>query len=392
VVHGRKQAHVKTENPHRAASGGRKRILFVIASLEGGGAERVMIRILQRLNRRKFQPSILLIERKGVFLNDVPEDVPIFDCGRYGRGGRIAWMIHFVRIVRRQNPDVIVSFLTFTNVVSLLARLLAGVSCRLIVSERSTIKGSQEGVVTEAGRRLAVAFLYRFADCIVPNSEALRGQLVGIFRLAERKVVVVRNPVDLEVIEARAREPLDILEAMGDKGSLVVGMGRFTPEKGFDLLIRAVAFLPDPVKLMLLGEGREKEALRRLAAGLGISDRVEFLGFQENPYPILRKATVFVLPSRYEGFPNALLEAMAVGTPCVATRCATGPEEIITDGVDGLLVSVEDPRGLAEAIEQFLSDPLLRARAGIAGRERVKDFDAPGILRQWEGLLEGVAG
>jgi glycosyltransferase involved in cell wall biosynthesis len=179
--------------------------------------------------------------------------------------------------------------------------------------------------------------------------------------------------------------------AEGNVG-IIVGMGRFSREKGFDLLLRAMSRVRAPARLLLLGEGRAEEKLRKLAKELGISEKVEFLGFRKNPYPVLRDATVFVLPSRYEGFPNGLAEAMALGVPCIATRCRTGPEELIADGENGLLVPVEDPETMARAIDRLLGDPELRERLGASARKSVQTYNSGEIVRQYEFLIESVAG
>jgi glycosyltransferase involved in cell wall biosynthesis len=296
-----------------------------------------------------------------------------------------------VRILRQEQPDVIVSFLWFTNVVAILCRFFSGVPCKLVLSERSTIQGSREGFLNEILRRFSIRFLYPAADRVVPNSEGLRRQLTERYRLPARKVSVVQNPLEIEEIVAQGED--------GRRGDarpsglpLVLGIGRLTREKGFDLLICAAAEARRPFRLVLLGEGRGKKNLRDLAGRLGVADRVEFAGFHENPYAWLHNTAVFVLPSRYEGFPNSLLEAMALGVPCVATRCPTGPEEIVTDGVDGLLVPVEDPGALAAAIDRLLGDPELRERLGRAARERVRAYDAQGIVRRFEALIEEVTG
>jgi GalNAc-alpha-(1->4)-GalNAc-alpha-(1->3)-diNAcBac-PP-undecaprenol alpha-1,4-N-acetyl-D-galactosaminyltransferase len=169
-------------------------------------------------------------------------------------------------------------------------------------------------------------------------------------------------------------------------------MGRLSRQKGFDILIRAMAEVRSRARLVLIGEGPEEGMLRDLAARVGVSERVAFTGFLANPYPALAGASVFALPSRYEGFPNALVEAMSLGVPCVASRCPTGPEEIVTDGVDGILVPVEDPRALAAAVNRLLDDAALRDRLGRAARERARVYDAPEVVRRFEALLDEVAG
>ncbi len=371
------------------APAGRKKVMFVIGMMAGGGAERVVVRILRLLDRDRYLPVLLLAEKRGARLADVPGDVAVLDCGKGAAGGRLAWLGNFARLLARERPDVVVSFLWFANAAAVLARRVSRVPCRLILSERSTLVGSREGLVTEIARRAAVRLLYRAADRIVPNSDALGRQLDDRYGIPGRKVAPIPNPVDIEAIATLAGAGGAPVPAP-DAGPLVAGMGRLSREKGFDLLVRGMAQLRSPARLVLVGTGPEEGALRDLAGRLGVSGRVEFAGFLPNPYPVLARASVFVLPSRYEGFPNALVEAMSLGIPCVASRCPTGPDEIVTDGIDGLLVPVRDPRGLARAIDRLLDDALLRDRLGRAARERARAYDAAGIVRRFETLLDEV--
>lgn len=374
----------------KARGGERKtRVLFVIGLLAGGGAERVVLRILKRLDRRRFEPALLLVEKQGRFLADVPSDIPVLDCGRRAAGGRLAWIARFVRFLRRERPDVVVSFLWFPNIVAAIARAISGIPCRLVLSERVTIEGSREGLVTEFVRRTGIRLLYRGADRIVPNSAAMGRQFVDRFGIPERKVAVIPNPVDIDTIAALSREGEEVGGVIGAP-AVIVGMGRLSRQKGFDILMRAMAEVRPRASLVLVGEGPEEGALRDLARQVGVSERVAFAGFLGNPYPVIAGASVFVLPSRYEGFPNALVEAMSLGVPCVASRCPTGPEEIVTDGVDGLLVPVDDPWAVAAAVNRLLDDAALRDRLGRAARDRARAYDAPEVVRRFEALLDEV--
>ncbi len=367
-----------------------KKVLFAIPFLGGGGAERVIVRILCLLDRARFSPILVLKEKTGAFVDDVPRDVAILDCRGYGFAGKFLWIPRFVRFLKSEDPDIVVSFLWYTNIVSLFARFVTRGRFRLILSERSTLEGSHDGFVPSLLRKVAVRLLYPAADRIVPNSEALGRQLIDRFGIAGEKVVPIPNPVAVEEIR-RLRDEEDGPAAGGDGLPLVAGMGRFTREKGFDLLVRAMALVRPPSRLVLLGEGKEEGNLRELVRRLGLSGRVEFAGFRKNPYPLLGRAAVFVLPSRHEGFPNALLEAMALGLPCVATRCRTGPEEIVTDGEDGLLTPVEDPAALAEAVSRLLEDASLRERLGENARERVQGWNDRRIVGRFEDLIDETA-
>jgi glycosyltransferase involved in cell wall biosynthesis len=365
---------------------GRLRVLFVIGCLHGGGTERVLLRLLSGLDRGRFRPSLALFEARGALLSQVPADVPVLDCGRRGSGGQVRWFFRLARLLETERPHVVVSFLWFANAVTVLARGLARSTARVVVSERSTVEGSREGAVVEGLRRAAITALYPRADRVTANSQSLRRQLERRLGRRASRVVWMPNPVDLGT-----PVPGEPQEGRGEHGPpVVLGLGRLSPEKGYDLLIRALEQVPHPARLVLVGEGRQEGELRRLAGELGLAERVEFTGFLHDPGPLLRRASVFVLPSRYEGFPNALLEAMAAGLPCVATRCPTGPEEIITDGADGLLVPTEDPSALAAAIRRLLGDGALRARLGRAAAGRVAPFAVPAAVARFEALLEEV--
>lgn len=367
----------------------RIKVAFLLHALTGGGAERVVTRILRCLDRKRFNPLLILIEKKGPLIGDIPLDVSVLNCGRYSGGGPWKWVRNFTRYLKEERPDVLVSFLWFSNAFAVLGRYLSGEKTRLILSERSTVIGSREGILQEALRRFAIRFLYGNAERIVVNSDAMSSQFTGHFGFPPERVRTIYNPLDIETIMAQSLGETAIVAAMGNVG-IIVGMGRFSREKGFDLLIRAMSRVRAPARLLLLGEGRDENKLRKLADKLGVSEKVEFLGFRKNPYPVLRGATMFVLPSRYEGFPNALVEAMTLGLPCIATRCPTGPEEIIKDGESGLLVPVDDPVAMADAIDRLLADSELQRRLAAMGLERVKEFDAPSIIRQYESLIESV--
>jgi glycosyltransferase involved in cell wall biosynthesis len=215
-------------------------------------------------------------------------------------------------------------------------------------------------------------------------------QLNELFNIEPDKIVVIYNPVYIPGIVAAAGEAPEH-SWYSETTPVIVAAGRLSKQKGYSYLIRAVAILNAariPCRLIILGEGSEKKGLQDLATELGIADKVEFPGFRKNPYRYMANATLFVLSSLYEGFPNVLLEALALGVPSVATRCPTGPAELITDGVDGLLVPPADAEVLAKAMRRLLLDEALRKRLGEAGRKRAGDFAADRIVRQYEDAIE----
>jgi glycosyltransferase involved in cell wall biosynthesis len=154
-------------------------------------------------------------------------------------------------------------------------------------------------------------------------------------------------------------------------------------------LLKAYALIHAHIKekLVILGEGEERPSLEGLVKDLGIADKVIFAGFQPNPYPFMKHASLFVLSSIFESFALVIVEAMACGAPVVATDCLSGPSEIITDGVDGVLVPPADEKKLAEAMSRVLRDPALRARLIEKGRERAQFFDIKRILPEYEAIF-----
>lgn len=366
------------------------KVMFVAPSLGGGGAERVITILLRRLERRRFLPSLVLFRREGAYLSDLPPDVPVFDCGRYGDGGRYRWIGRLIRLLKDKPPDVLVSFLWETNLITIPAALFAGTR-RVVVSERLSIRGAREGLRKDIVRRFCIFALYRTVDRIIPNASAMERQFVEDFHLPIRKIITIPNPVEVEAIIEKGTEP-DPLGIREIGVPVIAAMGRLSPQKGFDILLKAFALLEKNCRLLLMGEGEEEKSLKELAVRLGIAERVLFTGFLPNPYPSLAGATLFVLSSRFEGFPNALVEAMVLGLPCIATRCPTGPEEIISDGESGVLVPLGDPESLAIAMVRLLGDSALRGQLGSRGKERAMEYEAAAIVRRYESMIESVAG
>jgi len=284
--------------------------------------------------------------------------------------------------------DLIVSFLWATNLAAVAARRKAGLRTPLILCERLSLDGAEEGAFRTLLRRAGTFALHRFADRVTANSVALARQVERAAGLPPGSVVTIPNPIDLDGLRALAADPDAVPpEATSWPRPWTVAVGRLHRQKGFDVLIRAFATSGAAGTLVLVGDGTERDSLRRTAVGAGVSERVVFTGFLRNPHAVLARADVFVLPSRYEGFPNALVEAMALERPCIATRCPTGPEEIVDDGRTGLLVPVDDEGALGRSVVRLLHDAALRERLGEAARARVEDYDVRTIVGLFETLF-----
>jgi glycosyltransferase involved in cell wall biosynthesis len=274
--------------------------------------------------------------------------------------------------MKAERPAGLVSSLTHVNIAVLIAKLIARVDTRVLVSEHNQI--SRKARVAKGPRGWltyrAVPLLYRRADVIVAVSQGVADDLADFAGLPQGRVECIYNPVYDETLVAAAAQPVDHPWMAPGQPPVIVAAGRLQEQKGFDVLLRAfqaVRRVRD-VRLIIMGEGEDRAKLERLVAELGLGDSVSLIGFVENPYAMMARAQVFVLSSRWEGFSLVLVEAMACGAPIVSTDCPSGPREVLADGRYGKLVPIEDPVSLSEAIVQVLDDP------GPSARDRAQSF------------------
>lgn len=372
-----------------SCSRGPRKLLLVLPSLGGGGAERASIDLLRGIRRDKFEPSLALFEHSGRFLQQVPPDVRIHDLhGKNQYDVRLVWRLSL--LLRQEKPDIVLSVLRYANLVTLLARPLCGTDARVVVNEQNLPSAEFAAFGGAAVKSWVLRTLYPSADLVTAISHGIARELTSLYRLPQEKVQVIHNPVDVTRVLTLAEEPARYAWLQSAPGvaetPVLVAAGRLHPQKGFPHLVRAFAAVRRvrPCRLLILGEGPERGSLEKLVAELGLCDDVALPGFDENPYSAMRRATAFVLSSLYEGFGNVLVEALAVGAPVISTRCPVGPDEIIADGVTGLLVPPADDEALAQSILRILDDPELRQKLAANGPARAADFALERSVTQYE--------
>lgn len=375
-----------------------KKVCFVINNLGGGGAQRVFINILRHIDRSKFDPHLILFqkknfEKKGDLLFDLPSDinVRVLRSEKYRRFLKWFYFLKLAKLLKAEGPDAVVSFMWKPNAAVLLSKKMSRTKAKIIISERGST-AIYNGRFVNFQRSLAIRFFYPKAEKIIFPSRDMANKIVKSYGIEKQKVNIIPNPVDIATITERAQERIEdsVYQA---KNNIIISIGRLGKEKGFAYLIRAISLLSKndiDCKLVILGEGAEENNLYNLSKELNIEDRVRFLGFRSNPYKYLARSKIFVLSSLYEGFPNVLLEAMALGVPSIATRCPTGPEEIITDEVNGLLIPQADEKALANAIKKLLLDKDLRKMLGEAARKRAEDFRVEKIIKHYEDVIDNI--
>ena len=374
----------------------RKRVLFIINSLAGGGAERVICTLLRASQDelRDSRISLLLLDREAA-MYEVPRWVEVeqLDC----RHSLIRSIWSVWRALRRARPDLTVSFLTRSNVANVIAGTLLGIPA--VISERVNTSSHLGSGAGAAVARLLVKATYVRARRIIAVSQGVADDLRDSFGVRSERMAVIANPIDLDAIRVQAQSgaPVEM------DAPYAVTMGRLVPNKNFGMLIEAFARSGIDGKLLILGDGPEREALARRIDALGLSGRVVMPGFAANPFPTLARAAFYVSPSNAEGFPNSLLEAMSVGLPVISTNCPSGPSEVLADlpreqigpGVTfaphGILVAPNDPDAMAEAL-RAMSDPARRAGYAECAPKRAADF---GVARAkdayWAVIRQAVA-
>ena len=374
----------------------RKRVLFIINSLAGGGAERVMCTLLRASQGElgDSQISLLLLDREAA-MYDVPRWIEVrqLDC-RHSLV-RSIWSVW--RALARAKPDLTVSFLTRSNVANIIASTLLGIPA--VISERVNTSSHLGAGAGAAVARLLVKATYPRARRIIAVSQGVADDLQASFGIRRDRMAVIANPIDLEAIRAQADDgaPVPV------EGPYAVTMGRLVPNKNFGMLIEAFARSKIAGKLLILGDGPERDALTHQIERLGLSGRVVMPGFSANPFPTLARAAFYVSPSNAEGFPNSLLEAMSVGLPVISTNCPSGPSEVlaglpreqvgpgVTFAPHGILIAPNDSDAMAQAL-QAMADPARRQSYAERAPKRAADF---GVARAkdayWAVIREAAA-
>lgn len=371
---------------------GRRRavkVMFFLADLGGGGAQRTVVNLINTLRRDEFDVSLAAGRVDGPARRWLRPDRRLLALG--APRARNALM-PLRRAIRSERPDVLFATMIDANILAALATVGLNPRPALVLRETNSHRARDDlGVFQRCGVRWA----YPRADRLVALSTGVGRELAEDYRLDQSKVVTIHNPIDVAAWQSRAASARQCRPPWGDwaeGGPVLVGVGRLSRQKGFDLLMRALPWLEDSsVRLVVLGDGPVRGALESLAAELGLAAKVLLPGFVDDPASWLAHADLFVLPSRWEGFGHVIVEAMACGIAVLATDCPHGPADIITDGVDGRLVPPHDPRALAEGIAALLASPGVRSELAAAGQRTARRFACPRIAERYAALLRETA-
>jgi len=351
-----------------------------LPSLSGGGAERVILQVANKIAERGHRVDMVLASATGAYIGEVSDCVNIIDF----KSSKVSLSLLQMRsYIKDSSPEVMLSALPHANLVALMSVMLSKVKPRLIISERNTIgihSIKSQGIKGNLMRYL-MRLLYPRSDAIIAVSDGVARSLSEYINISRDSVSIIPNPCNIDRIRCLSNEMIN--ESWFDLNDLpiVVGVGRLTEQKDFSLLIRSfsLALREVEARLLILGEGELRGELEDLAAGLGLNRENFFMpGFKDNPFKYLKRSNVFVLSSKWEGFPNVILQALGCGCSVISTNCQSGPSEILDDGKWGDLVPVGDLEMLSKSIVFRLQN-----RNRINVESRCAFFDIDGIVDKY---------
>lgn len=336
------------------------RVAFFLPHFEVGGAELVVLRLLCGLDRRLFQPALILQHRRGALLDQLPEDVDLFDLGDVRASQAV---LPLARLLRRQRFDLCYTATNATNLLMLAALRLAGGISPALVSEHTPLSGFLAHAKARALRVAAMRFLYPRAAVLAAPLPQIGDEHRTLIGARTPPFHVLPNPV---IPELPAEMP-----PLRDRARHLVSLGRLAPEKRFDLMIAAFAIAharqPD-LRLTIHGEGAARPALTAQIGELGLSDVISLPGLTRDVPAALSGADMFLCTSRLEGLGNAIIEAMAAGLPVISVDCPFGPAHLLQGGRGGALLADHSADAIASDITALSDDPPLRAAYRQMGR------------------------
>jgi glycosyltransferase involved in cell wall biosynthesis len=338
---------------------GKKEIITLfLPSLHGGGAERSMVTLANGLVEKGYQVHLLLAKAEGVYFAEISEGVQVLSLQARRTILSFSALVKYLHTV---TPYAMISALENANLSAIWSKVLCGLPEKLIITERSV-----NTILYRNHPRLELRLIpyltrlfYRYADQVIAVSHGVAQDLEknGV---PKEKITTIYNPVDIDKVKRLSQEPVTHHWFVPKRYPIILSAGRLSREKNFVFLLEAFHNILErkEARLVILGEGEERQQLERKIKQLGLEGKVDLPGFDPNPFKYMCQADVFVLPSRVEGLPGVLIQAMALGTPVVATDSPGGSSEILENGKWGVLVPLDDVAAMAQAIERGLRGEL----------------------------------
>lgn len=360
----------------------RPKIAFLIPSLEAGGAERVVVTLSNSLIDY-FDVTIVVLYKSAVFF-EIDSKVNIMFCGdsykpiysiKHSLKTHLRLIRKIVSLLRSNNIDLIIGFMTTPNVYAVLASKLAKIPC--IISERV----HPDYIDTSNFWFKLRKRLYPLANCLVIQTHDIANYFSKFVN--PNKIQIILNPLNPSLVD---NKNLKI-----PKENIILNVGRLNYQKNQEMLIKAFANVNiEGWKLIIVGDGEEKKRFINLINELDLNDSIYLAGNSNNISEYYNKASIFAFTSRYEGFPNALTEAMYFGLPCISTDCPSGPSELITDSVNGFLIPSESQQLLEEKLRLLINNPETRLKIGLEAEKNIDKFKVENVSQQWQSIINNL--
>jgi len=360
-------------------------IAIYLSTLFNGGVERVMFNLATSFLERGIEVDIVLDKLSySPFKEHLPPGANLVVLGAHSIVQRIPRLCGYLR---RRRPTAMLSANHFANELAIIARGMAGVNTKIIVSEHTSLSTELARLSWKSPRRLIPRIMraaYRRADAVVAVSKGVAGDVVNLTHLRDGSVTVIYNPIDFAMVRREALTPVDHPWFLPGAPDVILAIGRLEEQKNFGLLLDAFALVRQQreVRLLILGEGSQRSQLEARILDMGLADTVQLPGFLANPFAYLDRARVLAMSSLWEGFGLVLIEALSLKTPVVATDCPSGPDEALSGGAYGELVPMNDPPALARALMKVLGGD-----AKSAPDEWLRQFEPGYVADKYLALL-----
>jgi glycosyltransferase involved in cell wall biosynthesis len=360
------------------------KILFIIPHLDRGGSERMITNLCNNLNRKKFDITLLLIVAEGEYLHLIHDDIKIIDLRINKNDGTlkntIKCLIKIPEILRKDKPNIVMSTITHINIIMAIIKCFQTKHICFIARESNILS-----YITKQDPfylRVLYFLLYKKFVRIIAQSKDMKEDMVKNYSVPDNRITIINNFIDDEYINIKLNER-ETINMPCNKINLL-SVGRLEFQKGYDLLLDSFSKFPDKNRfhLTILGKGIHEKDIRSQIKVLALDNYVTLLGFSSNPYKYMAKADIFISSSRFEGFPNVVIEALACGLPVIANNYQGGINEILDNHELGYIINIEDSVEFHKAIDKCIEKD--RAKIRIVARNR---YSKNSIIKHYETLF-----
>ncbi|MCB1531164.1 MAG: glycosyltransferase [Rhodospirillales bacterium] len=360
----------------------RRKVAFVLPSFNAGGAERVLITLMNGLDRTRFEPIFIGLQKNGQLRDLIAPDIPVHTIKNYR--GFLRSLPSLLLLLRQAQPDIILSTMAHMNFAVLLLKLFLPRHIKIIVREAITPSYMFDTMKRGWLVKILYKWLYPKADKVICPAQIIIDQFRDLVRIDTENFVRLYNPVHIEKIRAAK----DLPEREGKSAVRFICVGRLHPQKGFDRLIDSLEArgkdIPFEWTITILGGGPEEENLKAQIQKAGLEKNIFLKGFAKEPWPHIGAADCLLLPSRFEGLPNVVLESLCAGTPVIATKESGGIQEIASLVPENIVTVVKNMEDFVEAMKNVTPTPTRFYRPSLLP----KILEPASVLRKLDEILE----